>query len=151
MSCVRDIIQKGDPILREKAVKVMRFDERLATLLDDMAVTMKEFDGVGLAAPQVGISKRAVIVDYGGEIMEFINPQIVERSGSKKDSEGCLSVPSLRGLVKRANYVLVEAQDRKGTSFAVEAEGLLARILQHEIDHLEGRLFTDIMIEEIKD
>ena len=152
MAAVREVIKKGDPILREKAVSVRRFDEKLAALLDDMALTMKEYDGVGLAAPQVAISKCIVVIkEEDGELIELINPVIVQKAGVKSDAEGCLSVPDLRGMVPRAKYVLVEAQDRKGNAFTLEAEDLLARIIQHEVDHLHGCLFTDIMTSVLDD
>ena len=143
MPAVREIVKIGDPILREIAVEVKRFNDNLHQLLDDMAVTMYEGDGCGLAAPQVGISKRIVVVDIGKGIQEFVNPVIVERSGSEIKEEGCLSIPDRSGYVERAYKVIVEAQDRNGESFTCEAEGSYARAIQHEIDHLDGVLYID--------
>lgn len=142
---IRNIVKYPDPILREKAVKVTRFNERLGKLLDDMAETMYDAHGVGLAAPQVGISKRVMVVDVGEELMEMVNPEIIEKSGEQMEPpEGCLSIPGLLGYVKRANTIRVKGQDRNGNPIEIEAEGFLARAFQHEIDHLDGVLFIDI-------
>lgn len=145
-AAVRNIVKLGDPILREHAEEVKRFNTNLQQLLDDMAKTMREDDGCGLAAPQVGISKRIIIVDAGEGVREFINPVILEASGSEIKEEGCLSVPDRTGFVERATKLKVQAQDRNGELFACEAEGMFARIIQHEIDHLNGRLFIDILV-----
>ena len=140
---VYTVVQIGDDILRAKAAEVKRFNENLARLLDDMAETMKAEDGVGLAAPQVGISKRVVVIDVGDGVMELINPVIVDKKGEEIDEEGCLSVKGEQWLVPRAAWVKVEAVDRQGNPFTKEGEGFLARALQHEIDHLDGILFVD--------
>lgn len=142
---IRNIVKYPDPILREKAVKVTKFNERLGKLIDDMAETMYDANGVGLAAPQVGISKRVMVVDVGEELMEMVNPEIIEKSGEQMEPpEGCLSIPGLLGYVKRANTIRVKGQDRNGNPIEIEAEGFLARAFQHEIDHLDGVLFIDI-------
>ena len=150
MADVRQIIKEGDPILRQKSMEVRRFNERLHVLLDDMALTMAVAEGVGLAAPQVGISKRVIVVcDGDGETMEFINPVLLSAKGMVEEAEGCLSVPGVQGMVPRAEKIKINAQDRNGQSFELKAEGYLARVIQHEMDHLDGRLFIDIMTEEI--
>ncbi|SHH09754.1 peptide deformylase [Tepidibacter thalassicus] len=140
---LRIIRKEGDPVLRKKSKVVEKIDSRIITLLDDMAETMYDADGVGLAAPQVGILKRVVIIDIGGGLIELINPEIIEQSGKQSDDEGCLSVPGKFGKVTRPNKVKVRAFNRKGEEIIIEGEGLLARALCHEIDHLEGILFID--------
>lgn len=147
------IVCIGDPILREKSVEVKRFNENLHQLLDDMAETLYAADGVGLAAPQIGISKQVVVVDIGDEhgLIELVNPKIIASEGVEEDVEGCLSVPGKSGLVKRAKKVTVEAQDRNGKSFTIKGEDLLARAFQHEIDHLKGILYVDIMEREVEE
>lgn len=152
MAEIREIITEEDPLLHQEAMEVRRFNNVLHTLLDDMKVTMYKANGVGLAAPQVGISKRIIVVDDGENgFFEMVNPVITQRSGSDEAVEYCLSVPDRGGRVIRSTKVKVQAQDRFGNPFQVSASGLLARILQHEIDHLEGKLFTDVMIEEVWD
>ncbi len=148
---LRNILKEGDETLTKHCRPVTSFDERLHTLLDDMAETMNSADGVGLAAPQVGILRRAVIVletnvDEGEEpyIVELINPEIVETEGEQEGPEGCLSVPGVYGWVKRPEYARVRAQDRNGEFFEVEGVGLTARAFCHEIAHLEGQLFLEI-------
>lgn len=142
---VRRIVTYPNPILREKAKTVTKFHARLHKLLDDMAETMYDAPGVGLAAPQVGILKRAIVIDIGEGLIEMVNPEIVEKSGEQiEPPEGCLSIPNLRGEVRRANKVKVVGQDRYGKPIEMEAEGFLARAFQHEIDHLNGVLFIDI-------
>lgn len=138
---IREVRIKGDEVLYKKCKTVTRFDERLHILLDDMYDTMKKKDGVGLAAPQVGILKRAVVIDIGEERIELINPEITEYSGSQKDKEGCLSVPEEFYEVTRPYKVTVKAQDRNGNEFVKTGEGLLARAICHECDHLDGILF----------
>ena len=148
---LRNIVEKGERCLEKRCRPVINFDERLHTLLDDMGDTLINSGGVGLAAPQVGILRRAVLVletnvpegehEY---IIELINPEIIETSGEQSGPEGCLSVPGVFGIVKRPQFVKVRAQDRFGNFFEVEGEGLTARCFCHEIDHLEGRLFVDI-------
>lgn len=141
---IKRIITHPAPILEVECENVTEFNKKLAKLLDDMYDTMIAFDGVGLAAPQVNINKQIAIVDIDDEhgTIEMINPVILESSGNQTDIEGCLSFPDLYGTVTRANYVKIEAQDRKGKTFTLEAEGFLARAIQHEIDHLHGILFT---------
>ena len=149
---IRKIIVVGeDDVLRKHAREVEKFDRRLHTLLDDMAQTMYDADGVGLAAPQVGVLKRAVVIDVEDEhgLIELINPRIVEKSGSVQVTEGCLSVPGRRGIVERPEHVVVEAQDRNGKPLRMEASGLLAVCMCHEIDHLDGVIYTDKMIREL--
>ncbi|WP_142504752.1 peptide deformylase [Melghirimyces algeriensis] len=143
---IRKIILVPDPILKEKAKSVTKFNDRLHKLLDDMAETMYDAPGVGLAAPQVGISKRVIVVDDGNGLIEAVNPELVQKEGEQLSPppEGCLSIPGLLGDVRRAEKVRMKAQDRYGETFEMEAEGYLARILQHEVDHLNGVLFTDI-------
>ena len=133
----------GEPLLNKKSKQVVDFNERLHTLLDDLADTMYKEDGVGLAAPQVGVLRRAVVVDIGEGLIELVNPVIVETSGQQTDLEGCLSVVDYVGEVTRPNYVKVKAQDRFGRDIEVEGHGLLARAFCHEIDHLEGILFVE--------
>ncbi len=138
-----EIMIAGAPVLRKNAEKVTRFDKKLGKLLDNMAETMYFAEGCGLAAPQVGLSKRAVVIDDGNGIQEFINPVFKFQEGSCTNVEGCLSVPDYEGEVERAERVGVEYQDRKGNRKYIEADGLLAIALQHETDHLDGVLFID--------
>ncbi len=138
---LREIRTKEDEILYKKCKVVKKFDERLHILLDDMRETMNERDGVGLAAPQVGILKRAFVVDDGTTFIEAINPEIIEESGEQTDKEGCLSVPEEFYYVTRPKHVKLKAQDRYGNEFTAEADDLLARALCHETDHLDGILF----------
>ena len=138
---IREIREKGDEILYKKCKAVVKFDEKLHILLDDMYETMQSRDGVGLAAPQVGILKRAVVIDVGDGKIELINPEIVEESGEQTGSEGCLSVPGVFGEVTRPNVVTVKAQDRDGKWFKITGKELLARAFCHEIEHLDGKLF----------
>jgi peptide deformylase len=133
----------GDKVLRRKAEPVKKVNQNITTLLDNMLEAMREAEGVGLAAPQVGISKRVIIVDVGEGLYELINPEIVEQSGSEVAVEGCLSVPNVGGEVSRSSWVKVRGLNRLGEEFEIEATGLFARALQHEIDHLEGILFID--------
>ncbi|MBC2577202.1 peptide deformylase [Peptostreptococcus russellii] len=147
---IRNVVKMGDPVLNKKCKKVVDFDERLHELLDDMAETMYENDGVGLAAPQVGIIRRAVVVDVGSGLIELINPEIIESSGEQTDPEGCLSVEDYIGDVTRPNYVKVKAQDRNGKDILVEGTGFLARAFCHELDHLEGILFVERVNKEEK-
>ena len=140
---IRNVMKMGEPVLNKKAKPVVNFDEKLHTLLDDMADTMYNEDGVGLAAPQVGILRRAVIVDVGTGLIELINPTIIESSGEQTDVEGCLSVEDYVAEVTRPNYVKVKAQDRYGKEFEIEGEGFMARAFCHELDHLEGVLFVE--------
>lgn len=141
---LRTIIKTGDDRLRKKARPVTDFNERFRTLLDDMFETMQKNEGVGLAAPQVGILRRAVVIDVGEGLVELVNPVITERSGDQYGSEGCLSVPGEYGMVHRPQKVSVQAQDRNGKTVKLDAEGYLAVAVCHELDHLEGVLFTDV-------
>ncbi len=145
---IRNVVQMGDPVLNKKCKPVVDFDERLSVLLDDMADTMYDREGVGLAAPQVGIIRRAVVVDIGDGLIELINPEIIESSGEQTDIEGCLSVEDYVGKVTRPDYVKLKAQDRNGKEILVEGRGFLARAFCHELDHLEGILFVDKVNEE---
>ena len=140
---IRIIVREGDEILRKKCRPVEKFDQKLWQLLDDMAETMYAADGVGLAAVQVGVLRRAVVIDCGEKRYELINPEILETSGEQTGAEGCLSFPDQYGEVTRPNYVKVRAQDRRGNWYEAEGEGLLARAFCHEIDHLDGVLFPD--------
>lgn len=142
-----DIRLTGDPVLRQKAKPVKKINQSLRKLLDDMAETMRAAPGIGLAAPQVGISKRVVVIDVGDGLYELINPEITRRSGQTRTWEGCLSIPGYLGLVERSEEVTVKATDRTGKQYWIEADGLLAICLQHEIDHLDGILYPDIAIE----
>ena len=149
---IRKIVEMGtDDILRKRARRVDKFDRRLHQLLEDMADTMLEADGVGLAAPQVGILKRCCVIDVGEGLIELVNPEILWTEGEDVDVEGCLSVPGRRCTVARPEKVRVHAQDRKGKPFEIEGEGLLARCLCHELDHLDGVLYVDKMIEDVTD
>ena len=147
----RKILTVGDEALRKVCKPMQKFDLRLWLLLRDMADTMYKADGVGLAAPQVGILRRVVVIDVGDGLVELVNPEIISAEGEQGGSEGCLSVPGKRGYVVRPQKVTVRAQDRKGKSFEVTGEGLFARALCHEIDHLDGKLYIDIMDHEITD
>jgi len=140
-----NIEKAGAPVLRKTAEKVTRFDKKLGKLLGNMAETMYKAEGCGLAAPQVGLLKRAVVIDAGDEqgIREFINPEFIAKEGKCVNVEGCLSVPDYEGEVERAEKVTVVYQDRKGEKQILTAEGLLAIALQHECDHLDGVLFID--------
>lgn len=138
----RNIRKKGDPILKLKSRRVERFDERFFTLLDDMRETMYEADGCGLAAVQVGVLKRAVVIDVGNGPMELINPEIIETRGEQMEAEGCLSLPGEQGVTLRPQFVRVRAQDRTGEVREYTGEDLLARAMCHEIDHLDGILYT---------
>lgn len=146
ITAVYQIVKIGDPVLREVAKEVPKITPNIIKLLGNMADTMCSADGVGLAAPQVGISKRVVVIDTGEGLLELINPQILAREGKEIDSEGCLSIPGVQGDVMRSAKVTVTALDRTGKKFTVTGTGLLARALQHEIDHLEGILFVDKMV-----
>lgn len=133
----------GDPILRKKSKKIDKIDDRLLELLDDMVETMVHANGVGLAAPQIGILKRALVIDIGEGPIKVLNPKIVKADGELMDVEGCLSVPNLSGEVPRPENIVVEYMDEKGDKRTLEANGLLARVFCHEIDHLDGILYTD--------
>ncbi len=143
---LRTIVLDGDPILRKVCRPVEKFDDRLAQLLDDMAETMHKTEGAGLAAPQVGVMRRAIVVDVGDEkgVVELVNPEIVAAAGEQEGHEGCLSFPGKWGIVTRPMTVTVRAQDRRGEWFEITGEALKARAFCHEIDHLNGVCFVDI-------
>lgn len=142
---LRNIVTVGDSVLTKTCRPVVLFNHRLHVLLDDMTDTMCEANGVGLAAPQVGVLRRVVVVDLGEDgILELINPEIVEQSGTQTGMEGCLSVPGKYGIVTRPNVVKVRAQDRYGEWFEAEGEGLIARAFCHELAHLDGHLYTEV-------
>lgn len=140
---IRMIRKDSDEILRKTCKKVENIDDRIITLLDDMTETMKAAEGVGLAAPQVGVLRRAVVIDVGDGLIELINPILVYEKGEQVKEEGCLSIPGKSGTVKRPEKVIVRAQNRKGETFEITGNELLAVALCHEIDHLNGILFTD--------
>ena len=140
---LRTIVTKEDDVLSKMARTVERFDKRLHILLDDMSDTLRDVQGVGLAAPQVGVLRRVAVVDAGDEgMIELVNPRIIHAEGEQEGPEGCLSVPGVYGIVKRPMKVAVRAQDRHGKTFEKTGEALLARAFCHEIDHLDGKLFT---------
>ena len=140
---LRKILTEGNPTLNKVCRPVTVFDDRIATLIDDMKETVIHANGVGRAAPQVGVLRRVVVVDLGDEIVELVNPRILEQEGEQDGLEGCLSVPDRFGLVKRPERVKVEAQDRHGDWFEYEGEGLIARCFCHELEHLDGHLYTE--------
>jgi peptide deformylase len=140
---VRPIVVVGNPVLRRAAVKVKRMDPALQELIDDMIDTMRAAPGVGLAAPQVGIPLRLAVIEVDGVLTTLFNPEIVKLEGEYEPEEGCLSVPGYWGKVKRAERVVVKGRDRAWKEVRVKGEGLFAQALQHEIDHLEGKLYID--------
>lgn len=140
---IYQIVKIGDQSLRDKAKKVSRFTPNLLRLLDSMGETMYDAKGVGLAAPQIGVPKRLIVLDAGEGLLQLVNPEIVEAAGEEEAVEGCLSIPGLQGEVTRAERVLVRALDGQGQELEIRGEGMLARVLQHEIDHLDGILFID--------
>ena len=142
---LRKILTDAEPALHKVCKPVEKFDAKLHTLLDDMRETLIESGGVGLAAPQVGILRRVVLVDTEEEILELINPSLVETDGEQEGPEGCLSVPGKYGLVKRPYYAKVKAQDRDGNWYEAEGEELIARCFCHELDHLDGIIYTEVM------
>ncbi len=140
----KTILPFGDPILRKKAKPVADLNARIVKLLDDMTDTLYAAEGrAGLAAPQVGILRRAIVMDCGEGLIELINPEIVETAGEQTGPEACLSFPGYAGIVKRAQYVKIQSMNRSGETFVLEGEGHLARCIQHEIDHLDGVLYVD--------
>ena len=142
---LRKILTDKEPALHKVCKPVEKFDRKLHSLLDDMADTLEDANGVGLAAPQVGILRRVVIVDTGDGILELINPELIETDGEQEGAEGCLSVPGKYGLVKRPYYAKVRAQDRDGQWFEAEGEELIGRCFCHELDHLDGIVYTEVM------
>ena len=145
---IRNIVKYGDDILTKKCRTVEKFDDRLAQIIDDMFDTLYDSNGVGLAAPQVGILRRVTVIDTGdGNRYELVNPEIIEEDGSQTGNEGCLSYPGKYGIVTRPNRVKVKAQDRNGEWHEYEGEELLARAFCHEIDHLDGHMFMEKVTE----
>ena len=142
---IRKILTDEESALHKTCRPVVAFDKKLHKLLDDMGETMREANGVGLAAPQVGILRRVVTVDLGDEILELVNPELVKTDGEQTGPEGCLSVPGKYGLVTRPYYAKVKAQDRYGEWCEVEGEELIARCFCHELDHLDGIVYTEVM------
>ena len=142
---IRKIMTVKEPCLHKVCRPVEKFDGKLHKLLDDMKETLLDANGVGLAAPQVGILRRVVVVDTGEEMLELVNPELLETSGEQVGAEGCLSLPGKYGLVKRPMVAKVRAQDRDGNWFEVEGEELIARCFCHEIDHLDGIVYTEVM------
>lgn len=141
---IREILTDEDPALHKKCHPVTQFDERLADLIDDMRDTLADAGGAGLAAPQVGILRRVVVLmDGNDEMLELVNPAIIGEEGEQDGLEGCLSVPGLWGYVKRPMKARVKAQDRKGNWFEAEGEGIVARCFCHELEHLDGHVFTE--------
>ena len=143
---ILEVVQIGNPVLNQKAEPISKINKQVLKILDDMLDTMYSADGLGLAAPQLGISKRIIVVDIGEGLIELINPEIVSAEGTAVDQEGCLSVAGFLGDVTRAQKVVVQGLNRKGKKVRIKAKDLLARALQHEIDHLEGRLFVEIAV-----
>lgn len=148
---IREILTEEDDTLRKKSRDVTEFNDKLHNLLDDMANTMYDVGGVGLAAVQIGILRKVIVIDIDEGLIELVNPEIIENEGMQDGPEGCLSSPNDFGLVERPMKVKVKAQDRNGEFFTVEGEGLLARAFCHEIDHLSGTLFKDLVSEMIDD
>ena len=149
---IRKILIFGeDDILRKHSRPVEKFDKRLGMLLDDMADTMYHADGAGLAAVQVGVLKRCVVIDVSDGLIELVNPVIVESSGAAVNPEGCLSIPGRRCTVERPTHVVVRAQDRKGRAIELTGDEFLAMAVCHELDHLDGIVYTDKMIEDVTD
>ena len=142
---LRKILTDKEPALHKVCKPVVNFDAKLFKLLDDMKETLQDANGVGLAAPQVGILRRVVLVDTGEEVLELVNPELLETDGEQEGAEGCLSVPGKYGLVKRPYYAKVRAQDRHGDWFECEGEELIARCFCHELDHLDGIVYTEVM------
>lgn len=141
----------GDDVLRETCREVKEVTPKIIQLIDDMLDTMYEENGVGLAAPQVGVLKRIVVIDIGEGPIVMINPKILETAGSQTGSEGCLSVPGKNGTVTRPNYVKAEAYDEEMNKYIIEGEELLARAICHELDHLDGKLYVDLVEGELRD
>ena len=142
---IRRILTDREPALHKTCKPVVNFDARLHKLLDDMHETLEDSGGVGLAAPQVGILRRVVLVDNGKEVLELVNPTLLETDGEQEGPEGCLSVPGKYGLVKRPYIAKVRAQDRYGEWYEAEGEELIARCFCHELDHLDGIVYTQVM------
>lgn len=149
---IRNIVKEGDPVLRKKCRPVDEITPRILVLLDDMLETMRAADGVGLAAPQVGVLRRVVVIECEeGQVIELINPRIVAFSGVQEGREGCLSIPGKAGITRRPMHVTVRALDRNGKEVEYSGSGLLARAFCHEIDHLDGKLYTDCAIRMLEE
>lgn len=148
---LRTIIMDSDPILQKKSRPVEVFDSRLAALIDDMKDTLRHAQGVGLAAVQVGVLRRVVVVDNGSELLELVNPELVETTGNQEQQEGCLSLPGVTGITRRPARVKVKAQDRHGKWHIYSGEDLVARCFCHELDHLDGILFTSRVVRAVTD
>ena len=148
---LRNIVKVGDPLLRKKCKPVEAFDAKLWQLLDDMKDTLDNAEGLGLAAPQVGMLKRVCIIEYEDKLYELVNPTLISSKGRCVDNEGCLSVVGFRGLVPRPKQIDIEYFDRNGDKVSLHAEGYLARVFLHEMDHLDGILFSDKMIRKLPD
>lgn len=146
---IRNILEGDNPRLRKVSKKVTKVNQHIIDLLADMAETLYDARGVGLAAPQVGVLRRVVVIDVGDGLMELINPEIISEEGQQRTEEGCLSIPNVDGYVVRPEKVKVRAMNRDGEMVEYEGEGLLAKAFSHEIDHLDGVLFTDKMVERI--
>lgn len=149
---IRNIVKEGDPVLRKKCRPVDEITPRILVLLDDMLETMRAADGVGLAAPQVGVLRRVVVIECEeGQVIELINPRIVAFSGVQEEREGCLSIPGKAGITRRPMHVTVRALDRNGKEVEYSGSGLLARAFCHEIDHLDGKLYIDCAIRMLEE
>ena len=145
---IREIVKRDEEsILRKKCRKVEKFDDKLAMIIDDMIDTVKDADGLGLAAPQIGILRQIIVIDADEEMLEIINPEIINEEGEQINVEGCLSCPDVWGYVKRPETVTIRAYDRKGNQYEMTGKDLLARAFCHEIDHLNGVLFVDKIVE----
>lgn len=140
---IRYVVQTGDPVLRQKCTEVKNFNKELCDLLDDMKVTVRAEQGAGLAAPQVGVLLRVVVIDVGEGYFELVNPVIISTKGEQTGAEGCLSVKGKQGTVTRPNKVKAEYRDRNGKKHKLTADGFFARAVCHELDHLDGILYTD--------
>lgn len=143
---IRNILNEKESALHKVCRPVTEFNERLWQLLDDMAETLHKADGVGLAAPQVGVLRRAFVMDVGEGIVDVVNPQLIEKKGKQEEVEGCLSCPGEYGITRRPSYVKIKAQDRYGKEFIIDGEGLKARCICHESDHLDGIIFKKHVI-----
>lgn len=148
---IRELVKEPDPILHKKCRPVENFDEKLAQLLDDMSDTLYKMEGVGLAAPQIGILRRICVIDVGDGLIELINPEIIKSSGKQYETEGCLSCPGVWGVTERPKKVKIRAYDRNGKIFEMKGDDLLARAFCHEFDHLDGILFKDHVVEYINE
>lgn len=147
---IRIIREDGDEVLRKKSKEVLEINDKIKELVQDMIETMRDAGGIGLAAPQVGLLKRIIVIETDGMLLELINPKIIKESGSQTGPEGCLSIPGFYGEVERPKKVVVEALNLDGEKVEIEGKDMLARVICHEIDHLDGILFKDIVIGEME-